>query len=142
MRDLVESDWYQEWFRPDWRLRVDQDQKTWFANDAGGHRISYSVNARVIGRKGDILLVDDANDAKKVHSAVERDSVVQWHDLAFSGRMADEKRSPHVVVGQRVHPLDLIGHLKNRGGWVELRLSEEFDPAHRCVTPLWTDPRT
>jgi len=140
-RDLVESEWYRNSFGPQWRLKIDQDQKTWFANTAGGHRISYSVNARVIGRKGDILLVDDANDAKKVHSQVERDSVVMWHDLAFSGRIADEKTSPHVVVGQRVHPGDLIGHLKKKGGWVELRLSEEYDQANHCNTPIWSDPR-
>ncbi len=143
MRELIESDWYRQSFKPAWSLKVDQDQKTWFANTMGGHRISYSVNARVIGRKGDILLVDDANDAKKVHSQVERDSVIQWHDLAFSGRIADEKTSPHVVVGQRVHPGDLIGHLKKKGGWVELRLSEEYDPKNHCHTPLpWSDPRT
>lgn len=143
-RDLVESDWYRSSFRPAWDLKVDQDQKTWFANTAGGHRISYSANARVIGRKGDILLCDDLNDAKKVHSQVERDSVSQWHDLAFSGRIADEKTSPHVVQGQRVHPDDEIGRKKKRGGWVELCLPEEFDPAGRRPMPLaeLRDPRT
>lgn len=141
MRELVRSRWYQDGFRPAWRLRADQDEKTWFGNTAGGHRISYSVSAKVTGKKGDVLLVDDANDAKKVGSATDRQAVVDWHDLAFSGRVTDERRSPEVVVGQRLHPGDLIGHLKRRGGWTELRLAEEFDPAARCVTPLWSDPR-
>jgi len=142
MRDLIESQWYQQSFRPKWQVRDDQDQRTWFTNTAGGHRISYSVNARVTGKKGDILVVDDANDAKKVHSEAERESTNQWFDVAFSGRMADEKSSPIVVIGQRLHPRDLIGHLKKKGGWTELRLSEEYDPDSRCETPLWSDPRT
>jgi predicted phage terminase large subunit-like protein len=142
MRDLIDSRWYYETFHPEWKIRDDQDQRAWFTNTAGGHRISYSVNARVTGKKGDILLVDDANDAKKVHSQAERDATNDWFDLAFSGRMADERTSPVVVVGQRLHPLDLIGHLHRKGGWVELRLSEEYDPAEHCTTPLWSDPRT
>jgi predicted phage terminase large subunit-like protein len=56
--------------------------------------------------------------------------------------MADEKLSPEVVVGQRLHRDDLIGHLKRKGGWVELRLAEEFDPARVAETPLWKDPRS
>lgn len=142
MRDLVLSDWYQRAFRPTWGLKEDQDQKTWFSNTAGGHRISYSVSAKVVGRKGDILVVDDANDAKKASSAVDRQNVIDWHDTAFSGRTADERTSPEVVCGQRVHKGDLIGHLKAKGGWVELSLDEEYDPAHRCTTPIWSDPRT
>lgn len=148
MRDLVLSPWYQQNFvigadgLPRWRLKSDQDQKTWFGNSAGGHRISYSVSAKVTGKKGDILVVDDANDARKVRSEVDRRAVIDWHDQAFSGRMADERTSPEVVVGQRVHKGDLIGHLKAQGGWTELRLDEELDPAHRCVVPVWADSRT
>lgn len=142
MRDLIGSDWYQDSFAPTWGLKEDQDQKTWFVNTAGGHRISYGVGAKVIGRKGDILVVDDANDAKKVHSPVEREAITQWHDFAFATRGTDERNSPEVVVGQRLHPGDLIGHLKKRGGFVELRLAEEYDPDRRCETPIGSgDPR-
>lgn len=142
MRDLVESDWYQSTFRPTWELKDDQDVKTWFSNTAGGHRISYSVAAKVTGKKGDVLLVDDANDARRVRSAVDRRAVIDWHDNAFSGRFADEKSSPEVVVGQRLDRDDLIGHLKRKGGWEELRLSEEYEPEFHCRTSIWSDPRT
>src|SRR5207244_3760871 len=62
MRTLVESEWYTEHYRSagsfagEWGLADDQDEKTWFATTRGGHRISYSVNARVTGKKGDVLI--------------------------------------------------------------------------------------
>ncbi|QJX01245.1 Phage terminase, large subunit [Frigoriglobus tundricola] len=149
MRSLVESDWYTEHFRSpksvagEWKLAPDQAEKTWFVTTKGGHRISYSVNARVTGKKGDVLIVDDANDARKVHSKAERDNVIRWHDDAFSGRMADEKTSPEVIVGQRTHKDDLIGHCLRKPGWVQLRLPERYNPDRRCVTPIGhSDPRT
>lgn len=142
MRELLESKWYQQSFRPTWRLKDDQDEKTWFANTAGGHRISYSLGAKVTGKKGDILIVDDPNDAKKVHSPVARKAVTEWYDQAFSGRHADERTSPHVICGQRVHKGDLIGHCLAKGGWDLCRLSEEFDPADVSETKVWRDGRT
>lgn len=141
MRELVTSDWYRYSFFPQWGIKDDQDQKTWFTNDAGGHRVSQSVNEKVTGKKGDILLVDDADDAKKVHSEAERESVHTWFDLGFSGRVADERNSPIIVIGQRLRKDDLIGHCKEKGGWTELRLSEEYDPATHCSTSIWSDPR-
>jgi predicted phage terminase large subunit-like protein len=142
MRALVESDWYTRNYRRDWGLAADQDVKTWFNTTRGGHRISYSVSGKVTGKKGDRLVLDDPNDARRVRSAADREAVVRWHDDAFSGRMADERSTPEVVIGQRLHADDLIGHLLRRGGWVELRLPEEFDPARRTVTPIFSDPRT
>ncbi len=148
MRSLVESDWYTEHYRSagavagEWALAPDQAEKTWFVTTKGGHRISYSVNARVTGKKGDVLIVDDANDARKVHSKAERDNVIRWHDDAFSGRVADEKKSPEVIVGQRTHKDDLIGHCLRKPGWTQLKLPEEFDPTDRCVTGIgYADPR-
>lgn len=148
MRNLIESEWYTEHFRSvgsfagEWGLANDQDEKTWFASTRGGHRISYSVNARVTGKKSDVLIVDDANDARKSHSAAEREAVIRWHDDAFSGRIADEKTSPEVLVGQRTHTQDLIGHCLTQPGWVELRLPERFNPAKRCSTSIgYEDPR-
>ena len=76
MRTLVESDWYTEHFRSEnsftgaWELAPDQDEKTWYATTRGGHRISYSVNARVTGKKGDVLIVDDVFDSGRTLLAI------------------------------------------------------------------------
>ncbi len=142
MRDLVQSDWYQSSFRPAWRVRPGSDQKTYYANTAGGHRLAVSVNGAVTGKKGDVVLVDDPDDARRVVSPAERAAVHDWYDRAYSGRVADEANSPLIVVGQRLHPDDLIGHLVGQPGWTQLRLAERYDPARRLDTNWYADPRT
>ena len=142
MRELITSPWYKRTFEPNWILKRDANQIENFANTAGGHRISYSVNAKVTGKKGDVLVVDDANDAKKVRSKVDRLGVNDWHDQAFSGRMIDEMSSPEVIGGQRLHKEDLLGHCKAKGGWECLALPEEFNPEFAGRNSVWQDSRT
>lgn len=142
MRELILSKWYQTRFRPTWKLRDDQNEKTWFTNTAGGHRISYSTGQKVTGKKGDILIVDDPNDANKMQSPAYCQATRFWFDNAFSNRTADEKNSAILVFGQRLGKNDLIGHLKESPDWEECRLSEEFDPEKRSETSVWKDNRT
>ncbi len=143
MRTLIDSDWYQRTFRPDWELRPDQDEKTNFMNTKGGHRVSVSICSSTIGKKGDKLVLDDPDDANKVRSAAERESVRLSYDQGFSRRASSQTDSPIVVCGQRLHTDDLIGRLKKRGGWVSLRLPEQLDAKNVCSTPIgYRDPRT
>ncbi len=45
-RDLISSDWYQETFRPSWRMKIDQNVKSHFENNAGGLRQALAGAAR------------------------------------------------------------------------------------------------
>lgn len=141
-RELITSAWFRERWGQGWRMRPDSDEKTWYSTTKGGHRISLSTNARVTGKKGDRLVVDDPHDARKVQSELDRAAVKDWFGSAFLSRRADERTTPVVVAGQRVAEDDLISELKKQGDWVVLRLTEEFNPAERCRTFLWSDPRT
>lgn len=141
-RRLVESDWYRGTFGIPWRLRDDQDQKSWYINTAGGHRLCRGIHSNVTGRKGDCVLVDDANDAKKIHSAAERLRVNRSYDNSVENRVLDLVNGPWIIVAQRTGEDDLIGHRKAQGGCEVLTIPEEFDPKRRYVTCLgWTDPR-
>lgn len=143
MRGLLASPWYRAAFRPAWRLVADQDEKSWFANTAGGHRISTSVGAVVTGKKGDTLVVDDPHSARRVHSAAQRRAVHEWYDVEFSNRVIDEQHSAIVLAGQRTHRDDLFRHVQKAGTWCVFRLPERFVPETRCETPIgYADPRT
>jgi predicted phage terminase large subunit-like protein len=54
-RDLVQSNWYQETFRPDWELREDQNAVTRYTNTKGGERISKGITAKLTGDRGDCV---------------------------------------------------------------------------------------
>lgn len=141
-RKVVQSEWYRKWF-PHVQLTSDQNVKTWYQTSATGHRQAITVNTKATGKKGDILLVDDPNDAKKVESEAERASVVNWWKDAFYDRVNDFMTGRRVVIGQRTHRQDLQGFLLESGEFDELRIPEEFESARRTVTGIgWTDPRS
>jgi len=63
-RDLILSDWYQRTFTPEWKLKGDQNVKSYFENTATGYRMSLSVGSQataLIG--GDAVVVDDPINA-------------------------------------------------------------------------------
>lgn len=140
-RYVLTSDWYRENF-PFVRLVGDQNVKTWYQTSRRGHRQAVTVASKVTGKKGDVLVVDDPNDAQKVESEADRKAVVSWWKDAFFDRVNDFRTGRRVVIGQRTHVGDLIGFIKASGGFEELCIPEEFEPNRRTVTSLgWTDPR-
>jgi hypothetical protein len=85
---------------------------------------------------------DDPNDAQKVQSAANRNAVNEWYDTAAWSRVRSLKDSHRIMIAQRTHRNDLIGHCIERHGYTPLVLPEEFDPARRCTTVIFSDPRT
>jgi phage terminase large subunit-like protein len=145
-RRIIESDWYQRTFRPRWGLQPDQNQKGWYETTAGGHRNCAGIGGTVTGKKGDFIVIDDANDAKKVQGEADRNKVNATFDDAIWDRVNDFNTGRRLIVGQRTHTNDLIGHVKNKYRWPEFYVPEEFRPAKRCVTyvngvEFWRDPR-
>lgn len=142
-RRLIDSEWFQERWSDVFQLTTDQNVKGWYENTRRGHRISTSVGGSIVGKKGDILLGDDLDDAKKVLSETERHNVHTWWDHGFFNRVNNHVTGRRVVIGQRTHDEDTIGHWLQTGDVVELRIPEEFEPEHACETPIgWCDWRT
>ncbi len=142
-RRLLESEWYLAHYPDAVRITTDQNTKTWYENDRAGHRQSMSVHASVTGKKGDIIAVDDANDAEKVQSEALRNQINSRWDNAIYDRVIDFKTGRRVVIGQRTHQHDLIGHIKATGDFEELCIPEEYERARARVTSIgWADWRT
>lgn len=140
-RYVLTSDWYRTHF-PGVQLVGDQNVKTWYQTSARGHRQAVTVAAKVTGKKGDVLVTDDPNDAQKVESEADRKAVASWWKDAFFDRVNDFKTGRRVVIGQRTHKSDLIGFIKESGGFEELMVPEEFEVKRRCRTSIgWCDPR-
>lgn len=142
-RYVIESDWYQEQWGGLFQLATDQNVKTWFSNDKRGHRAITTVGSRTTGRKGDILILDDPHDTKKVESAADRHSTLTWFDRSYYNRVNNPKTGRRIVIGQRTHYDDVPGHVIRRKNFQELRIPEEYESSRPCRTSIgWTDPRT
>jgi predicted phage terminase large subunit-like protein len=142
-RRVIESPWYQHQWSGVFQLTSDQNQKTRFENDARGYRLATSVDGSATGEGGDVVVCDDPHNVREAHSAVQRETVMDWWDQVMSTRLNDPKTGRRVIVMQRVHEEDLSGHVLEQGGYEHLCLPTEFEPTRARQTVIgWCDPRT
>lgn len=137
-RTIIDSEWYRSRW-PNVALSESQNTKNFYTNSSRGHRQAITPQSKTTGKKGDIIGIDDADDATLVHDDAVRKRVHKWWDQAFYNRVNDHKKARRVVIGQRLHFDDLIGHIRDttKGkGWTCLTLPEEFDPARKCITSV------
>lgn len=141
-RALIESPWYQETFRPDWRMRPDRNLIQHYENTRTGYRLSFTVGSGT-GLRADVQMVDDPLSVSKQDSTAELERVLFWWDHLMSNRVFDPLHSARIIIMQRLSERDLAGEMLARGGWEHLCLPSLFEPDKRCVTSIgWTDPRT
>lgn len=141
-RRLIESPWYQKNWGDRFALTSDQNTKIKFENDQGGYRIATSIDGTSTGEGGDICLVDDPISAKDAGSETVRQRVMEWWDGTMSSRLNDPKTGAYVVIMQRLHEQDLVGHIldKQDEDWVHLCLPARYESNHPAVYDL--DPRS
>lgn len=143
-RRLVESKWYQQTFAPPWKLREDQNQKTWYQTTDHGDRQSYGVGSNITGQKADIIVLDDPLDVHDAQNESNRTTVIDKFENSIRDRLINEIEGAIVLIGHRTHEKDLTNHLLGTGEFYELLLPEEYDPKRATLSPLGykADPRT
>lgn len=142
MRYLIESPWYrQNW--PEVRLTADQNQKIRYDTTQGGWRIATSVGGRGTGEHPDYVVADDPHNVQQSESDVERQQAIDWWDGTISMRGLT-RNCCRVIIMQRLHEMDLSGHLLKKGvELVHVCLPMRFEPGRMPRTPRgFADPRT
>ena len=142
-RMLIDSPFYQDLC--DFKLKKDQNTKLRFDNNKHGFRLSTSIGGHTTGEGGDILLIDDPFNVTEAYSPTIRAKVIFWWDKVMSTRANNMKDVRIVIICQRVHEMDLIGHILATQGeyWEKLILPAEYVPSKKCTTSIgWKDPRT
>lgn len=112
-RQLIESPWYQDTFRPRWQLgaqvaaggRVSNRQDD-FVNSAGGRRIASSIKSGVIGRGATKICIDDPLSSEEARSMAERDRAREAVQQAVATRFNDPASGVAVMLMQRLDPED------------------------------------
>ena len=126
MKDIITS----EWFTSKWplSLKKDQNEKTLYVNNHSGFRQAQGIGASNTGKRGSCIIVDDPIDAKKAYSEVIRVGVNETWDRALSSRLNDLEKSGVLLIMQRVHESDLVGHLlkKTKSKWTVLSIPMEY----------------
>jgi len=133
-RRVVDLPFYRELF-PATLISRQKNTETEQLTTANGFRYATSIEGTLTGRGGNILIIDDPIKAGAVNSEAERTAVNAWFSNTVRSRLNSKRDDAIVVVMQRLHENDLVGHLTERDdhGWtvVNIPAIETVDTIYR-----------
>jgi len=134
-RRLMGSPWYKALFPA--RL-ADRQAVHDFATTAQGTRMSTSVGGVLTGRGADLIIIDDPLKPDEALSESRRKAVNEWYDHTLLSRLNDKARGCIIIIMQRLHQDDLVGHVLEQETWEVLSFPAiaEEDEAHIIESPL------
>jgi predicted phage terminase large subunit-like protein len=132
-RALMRSSLYRRLF-PSSRISPAKDTELEFATTAGGNRLATSVGGTLTGRGGNFVIIDDPMKPQDGYSEAAREATKQWYSNTLLTRLDDKTKDAIVVVMQRLHVDDLVGHLREQAGWTHLNLPAIAET--ECLVPL------
>lgn len=123
-RRVIESDWYQKNWKDVFTLSRDQNVKSHYENSRRGVMFSTGMQATATGMGGDVLIFDDPLNPEQAISQVEREAVNLRFDTTFRSRINNPATGVKIIIMQRLHELDLTGHVLAResGRWEHVSL--------------------
>lgn len=110
---VMQSDWYRAHFPT--RLSTDKQGASEFETTRNGFRYATSVQGTLTGRGGDIFIIDDPMKPEDAASDSIRQSVNDWYQSTLLPRLNSLEESAILIVMQRLHEDDLVGHLLAKG---------------------------
>lgn len=134
-RDVITSPLYQKFWSDRVRLSSDENQKSFFSNTATG---TMEVLVQATGSGSRYLVIDDPHSLRSLSDA-EREANIEFVRSGLMTRLDRPADSPVVIVGQRVHPQDVIGVLLGTEGaqWEYVNLPAEVtERPETVVFPL------
>lgn len=122
-RAILRSDWYREIF-PNTEISPTKDTETETLLTQRGTRLATSTGGVLTGRGGGIIIIDDPLKPADAWSAAKRETVNAWFASTLMSRLNDKQTDAIVIVTQRLHSDDLVGHLleKSAEDWTVLNL--------------------
>ncbi len=130
-RSVVTSDWYRELF-PDFAINANRGQE--IRTSQQGYRFAGSVGGSVLGRGADLIVIDDPiNGLEAATSAAARRRVQEFYDGTLYSRLNDRLNGAIIIVMQRLHEDDLVGHVLEKEDWEVLSIPAiaEIDESYR-----------
>lgn len=138
-RIVMESDWYQQKWGKLFSFSRDQNLKHHYENSRRGSMFSTGMQATATGMGGDFLIFDDPLNPDQAISDIERELVNLRFDTTFRSRINNPATGAKIIIMQRLHELDLTGHIlrKEKDRWQHLSLpaiAEEDIPVANPVS--------
>ncbi len=136
-RQVMQQPWYRGVF-PGTTLATSRQAVHDFETTAGGYRLATSVGGVLTGFGGDIIVIDDPIKPDEALSEVERGRANHWYSHTIVTRLDDKATGAIVVVMQRLHEDDFVGHILELDDWevVSFPAIAQEDEVHQVVSPF------
>lgn len=138
-RSVMLSAWYQDTFPT--RLMSKRPSAALLKTTKGGVRRATSVGGTLTGLGADIILIDDPlkpDDARRA----ARKSANDWLDNTLLSRLNNKQEGAIVIIMQRLHLDDLVGHVTQHGGWEVINLPAIAQEDERFNYLTWHSENT
>jgi predicted phage terminase large subunit-like protein len=119
-RSVVATKWYQSLFRTT-RLAVRRPAVSDFMTTERGFRLATSVGGVLTGRGADFIIIDDPLKPDEALSETQRKAVNEWYDHTLISRLNSKRDGCIILIMQRLHEDDLVGHVLQQGDWRVLK---------------------
>jgi len=123
-RDLLRSPNYEAIF-PGMQIDAGGASLAEVRTSAKGYRLATTVQSPATGKGAHFIIVDDPFKAAEAASESTRNAVYDWFKGSLMTRFDKPAEGAMVVVQQRLHQDDLIGRLRDEGGWEYLEMPAE-----------------
>jgi len=139
-RSIMRSPWYRRIFQT--RLAPHRQAVQEFITTRQGYRLATSNGGVLTGRGADIILIDDPLKPEEALSDAQRQAANEWFSHTLYSRLNNKRHGAIVVIMQRLHEDDLVGHVLTQEPWEVIRFPAiaEEDEVHEIET-IW-GPRT
>ena len=133
-RTVMTAPWLQTLFPT--RLTTPRATLQELTTTAGGFRLATSVGGVLTGRGADLIVIDDPLKPDEAVSETQRRNVNEWYDGTLYSRLNRKDQGVIIVIMQRLHEDDLVGHLLRHQGWKVLSFPAiaEVDESHDVET--------
>lgn len=138
-REVMQAPWFKKVFP----TRLGKNAVAEFVTTAQGLRIATSVGGVLTGRGADVIIIDDPMKPDEALSEVRRKGGNEWFDNSLYSRLNNKETGIIIIVMQRLHEDDLVGHVIEKEHWEHLLLASlaEEDEVHEYTTPLFGKQR-
>src|ERR1700680_4165837 len=112
----------------------------YFMTSEKGFRLATSVGGVLTGRGADFVIIDDPLKPDEALSETQRKAVNEWFDHTLYSRLNDKQTGCIIIIMQRLHEDDLVGHVLEQEAWDLVRLPAiaEEDETHIIRSPYRT----
>jgi len=134
-RSVLMSKWFRALFGD--LISTNRQSVQEFKTKSEGCRLATSIGGVITGFGADLIVIDDPLKPDEALSDSQRKAVNEWYDNTLYSRLNNKDEGCIILIMQRLHEDDLVGHVLEQEQWevVSLPAIAEQDESFLIETP-------